>query len=62
MGYFNKAKWMNVRYAEIFFDLQAHTRRGIAPETVMNGLRRAKEEAEKELNVRLSYIRDEEDC
>lgn len=29
MGYFRKAGEMNVRYCEVLFDNQAHTRRGV---------------------------------
>src|SRR5262245_65500670 len=41
MAYFRKARSQRVVYAEIFFDPQAHTSRGIAFETVLDGLRRA---------------------
>lgn len=51
MNYFRKASEIQVRYCEVFFDPQAHTRRGVAIETVMAGLRRAKIEAERNLNV-----------
>lgn len=51
MSYFEKAKEMNVRYCEVMFDIQAHTRRGISVSTVMNGLEQAKEKAEKDLDV-----------
>lgn len=42
MEYFTKAADMNIRYADPFFDPQAHTRRGVALAAVMNGLERAK--------------------
>ncbi|PBK69557.1 adenosine deaminase [Armillaria solidipes] len=42
MEYFAKAADMNIRYADPFFDPQAHTRRGVALAAVMNGLERAK--------------------
>lgn len=51
MGYFEKAGSMEVRYCEVFFDIQAHTRRGVSVKTVMDGFRRAQVKAEKELNV-----------
>ncbi|MFF4180463.1 hypothetical protein [Streptomyces sp. NPDC001750] len=35
-----KAHSQNVRYAEIFFDPQAHTARGVAFDTVIRGLTR----------------------
>src|SRR5436190_2063364 len=43
MAYFRKAHSQNVVYAEIFFDPQGHTSRGIAFETVVKGFRRAQE-------------------
>ena len=62
MEYFAKAAEMNVRYCEPFFDIQAHTRRGVPVEAVMNGLQRARETAARELNVRsnwtLCFLRD----
>jgi adenosine deaminase len=51
MNYFEHAASMNVRYCEPFFDPQGHTRRGVSFETMMEGFRRAQEEAEKRLNV-----------
>ncbi|KRM23630.1 adenosine deaminase [Latilactobacillus graminis] len=39
--YLQKAHQENVRYAELFFDPQAHMARGIAFETVVNGFHRA---------------------
>jgi adenosine deaminase len=51
MGYFKKANVMNIRYCEVFFDIQAHTRRGVSISTVMEGFRKAQVQAEKELNV-----------
>lgn len=53
MGYFEKAGSMEVRYCEVLFDIQAHTRRGVSVKAVMDGFKRAQEKAEKELNVRL---------
>ncbi|KAF5565833.1 adenosine deaminase [Fusarium phyllophilum] len=50
MNYFEHVAGMNVRYCEPFFDPQGHTRRGVAFETIMDGFRRAQEEAEKSLN------------
>ena len=46
MAYFRKAHSQNVVYAEIFFDPQGHTSRGIAFETVIKGFRRAQQDAE----------------
>jgi adenosine deaminase len=51
MHYFERAAAMNVRYCEIFFDPQGHTRTGVTWETMMGGFREASEEAEKSLNV-----------
>ncbi|SJL11118.1 related to adenine deaminase/adenosine deaminase [Armillaria ostoyae] len=45
MEYFTKAADMNIRYADPFFDPQAHTRRRVALAAVMNGLERAKRDA-----------------
>ncbi|MGY3747185.1 adenosine deaminase [Vagococcus salmoninarum] len=45
MAYLRKAKEHNVRYAELFFDPQAHTTRGIPFETVIKGYYRAVEES-----------------
>jgi adenosine deaminase len=52
MDYFVTAAAMNVRYCEVFFDPQAHTRRGVEFEVFMRGLRKAQVEAETTLNVR----------
>ncbi|GGZ43304.1 adenosine deaminase [Asticcacaulis endophyticus] len=46
MAYFARAAADCVRHAEIFFDPQTHTDRGIAYETVVGGLNRAQLEAE----------------
>jgi len=51
MTYFRRAHTANIRHAEIMSDIQAHTRRGVAVSIVMNGLERAKREAEQTLNV-----------
>ncbi|KAE8445172.1 hypothetical protein EG329_013669 [Mollisiaceae sp. DMI_Dod_QoI] len=56
IAYFKKAKEMKVRYAEVMFDLQAHTRRGVGVEVVMSALRRAREDAERILNVKSNFI------
>lgn len=61
-AYFRKAHSQNVVYAEIFFDPQAHTSRGIAFETVLDGLRRAQRDAESSLGLRsrliMCFLRD----
>ena len=44
-AYFRRARADNVRHAEVFFDPQAHTGRGIAVETVVKGIARAADDA-----------------
>jgi adenosine deaminase len=56
LAYFRKAASQNVRHAEIFFDTQTHTTRGIAFETVIRGLREAQERAGSELGVTSKLI------
>ena len=51
MHYFEHAAGMNVRYCELFFDPQGHTRLGVSWATMMNGFREAQKKAEKDLNV-----------
>ena len=55
-AYFRKAHSQNVVYAEVFFDPQAHTTRGIPFATVVEGLRRAQQDAEAELGLRTQLI------
>jgi adenosine deaminase len=45
LAYFRKAASQNVKHAEIFFDPQTHTSRGISFETVIRGLRAAQQQA-----------------
>lgn len=47
MAYFTKVEKHNVRYAEVFFDPQAHTSRGVAFETFFNGYYKATQDAKK---------------
>jgi adenine deaminase len=56
MAYFRKARSQNVVYAEVFFDPQAHTRRGIPFATVIDGLHRAQRDAESSLGLRSQLI------
>ncbi|SEU42315.1 adenosine deaminase [Nonomuraea wenchangensis] len=56
MAYLRKAAAQNVRYAEIFFDPQAHTGRGVPFDVVIRGLRRALMDAEAQLGVRAQLI------
>jgi adenosine deaminase len=50
-AYFKKASAQNVRHAEIFFDPQTHTERGVPFATVIDGLARAQADAERTLGV-----------
>jgi adenosine deaminase len=50
-AYFLRAQADNVIHTEIFFDPQTHTARGVAMETVVNGLHRACVDAKAELGV-----------
>jgi len=62
MAYFRKARSQNVVYAEVFFDPQAHTTRGIPFGAVVEGLHRAQQEAEQALGLRsrliMCFLRD----
>jgi adenine deaminase len=55
-AYFSRAASQNVRHAEIFFDPQTHTHRGIAMETVITGIRDAQLDAERDLGVTSKLI------
>ena len=61
-AYFQKAHSQNVVYAEVFFDPQAHTSRGITFDTVIRGIRRAQTQASEELGLKsqliLCFLRD----
>ena len=63
MGYLRRCKAMNVRYTEPFFDIQAHTRRGVPASAVLNGYLRAQHDAAEQLHVHsrwiLCFLRDE---
>jgi adenosine deaminase len=56
MAYFRKARSQNVVYVEAFFDPQAHTTRGVPFATVIEGLRRAQQDAEASLGLRSQLI------
>ncbi len=56
MAYFERAAADNVRHAEIFFDPQTHTDRGIAFDTVMEGLLSAMAEAKTRLGLTSKLI------
>lgn len=55
-AYFQRAAADNVRHAEIFFDPQTHTDRGVAFETVFEGLWDGMQRAERELGVTSKII------
>jgi adenosine deaminase len=55
-AYLARAAMDNVAHAEIFFDPQTHMARGVAMQTVINGLHRACADAAKELNISASLI------
>lgn len=61
-AYLEKAASQNVRHAEIFFDPQSHTDRGISFETVYRGITRALEDGKTKLGISshliLSFLRD----
>jgi adenosine deaminase len=56
MAYFRKACSQNVVYAEVFFDPQAHTSRGVPFAAVIDGLDRARREAADRLGLRAQLI------
>src|SRR5215203_6543213 len=55
-AYLERAHADNVRHVEMFFDPQGHTSRGVAFETVVNGLHRACREAGAKLGISASLI------
>ena len=55
-AYFAKAHSQNVRYAEVFFDPQAHTSRGVAFEVVINGIRRAQDAVREAFGLESALI------
>ena len=56
MAYLRRAAGQNVRHAEIFFDPQGHTERGIAFKTVIDGLWSALQDAQRELGITSALI------
>jgi adenine deaminase len=56
MAYFQRAHAQNVVYAEVFFDPQAHTTRGITFGTFIEGFHRAQRDAEASLSLRTQLI------
>jgi adenine deaminase len=55
-AYLRRAAADNVVRAEIFFDPQTHTARGVAMKTIIDGLNRACEQASRELGVSAALI------
>jgi adenosine deaminase len=62
LAYFERAHMQGVRHAEIFFDPQAHTDRGVAFATVVNGISRAQQAVQKQLGITshliMCFLRD----
>ena len=56
MDYFRKAHFMNIWHAEVFFDPQAHTRRGVPVTEVIAGLEQARREALRKFGITCSFI------
>jgi adenosine deaminase len=56
MAYLQRAHAQGVRHAEIFFDPQTHTARGISMGTVIEGIQRALTRAEEELALTSELI------
>ncbi|PWB97157.1 adenosine deaminase [Homoserinimonas hongtaonis] len=62
MAYYERASAQGVRHAEIFFDPQAHTSRGVSIDTVIDGLSRAAADAHSTLGITggliMCFLRD----
>ena len=56
LAYLEKAASQSVRHAEIFFDPQAHTGRGVPFETAITGIRAALEDGERRLGLSTRLI------
>ena len=54
--YLTKAASENIVYAELFFDPQAHTCRGVSFETIITGIHKAQLDAEQKLGIRSQLI------
>ena len=61
-AYLKKAASQNIVYAELFFDPQGHTTRGVSFDTVITGIHKAQEAAKTELGIEskliLCFLRD----
>jgi adenosine deaminase len=55
-AYLAKAHAQNVRYAEMFFDPQPHTGRGVAFDVIVRGIRRAQMDAERIFGIKSQLI------
>lgn len=56
LAYLRRAAAQNVRHAEIFFDPQGHTGRGVPMATVMDGLWRGLKEGERQFGMTTALI------
>lgn len=56
MAYLARCQTMNVRYCEPFFDIQAHTRRGVPAEAVLDGYLRAQRDGAERFGVASNWI------
>jgi adenosine deaminase len=56
-AYLKRAHADNVRHAEIFFDPQTHTARGVAIETVINGIWRACQDSKVDATLIMCFLR-----
>ncbi|KHN97276.1 Adenosine deaminase [Metarhizium album ARSEF 1941] len=56
MDYLKRCQAMHVRYVEPFFDIQAHTRRGVAAGAVLNGYLRAQRDGAARYGVKSQWI------
>jgi adenosine deaminase len=56
LSYLERAARDNVRHAELFFDPQSHTNRGLAFETVIGGIHRALETARQKYDISSALI------
>ena len=59
-SYLQKCVNQNIRHAEIMFDPQTHTNRGIAFRTVIEGILKACDKAEKELGISTGAVNNHE--
>lgn len=55
-AYLVKARSQETIYAELFFDPQAHTSRGVSFDTVITGIHQAQVDAEKKLGIKSQLI------